>query len=119
MSRIRILVAGVPRLLRDILESAIRAQPDMELVPAGEEGDLSGDVSRQRPDVIIVADEAGDLSVARLALVSALPRLGVVTLARGGREARFIDVRRVPVRDTSPQGLVESIRTEFSHQERS
>ena len=62
MSRIRILIGGMPRMLRDIVGDAIARQPDMELVASGEPTELATTIARQQPDAVILAEEGPGLN---------------------------------------------------------
>jgi DNA-binding NarL/FixJ family response regulator len=115
VSRIRILIGSMPRMLRDILEDAIGAQPDMEIVAPGEPADLPTAIERQQPDVVIIAQEGAGLNIACVELASAVRRLGVLVVNDAGYHARLMALRQIAVVDVSPRGLVETIRTEFVH----
>lgn len=100
-------------MLRDILEDAIAAQPDMELVAPSQDADAPASITREQPDVVILADEGMDLTVARVKLVSNARRLGLLTVTGSGREAHLVELRQTWVHDASAQGLLDAIRAEF------
>ena len=97
-------------MLRDILEDAIRAHPDLELVTPDDAVDLPTAIERQRPDAVIVTQEGPGLNLARVELASVVRPLGVLIVAGGGRQARLMQLRQVPVSDVSPRGVMETIR---------
>lgn len=115
VSRIRILIGGMPRMLRDILEDAIGAQPDMEIVAPREAADLPAAIQRQQPHVVILAQDGPGLNIARVANGSAAGQICVLVISDTGHHARLVRLRQTAVDDVSPKGLVEAIRTEFAH----
>lgn len=115
LSHIRILIGAMPRMLRDILEVAIGAQPDMELVGSSQAADLLTAIERQQPDVVILAQEGIGLNVARVELAPATRRLGVLVVTAAGREFRLAEFRQISVSDASSHGIVETIRASYSH----
>jgi chemotaxis response regulator CheB len=115
MSRIRILIGAMPRMLRDILEEVISSQPDMQLIEVISEPPLSAAaIAVHHPDIVIVSDEGADLNAGGVELPEDYRRLGVLVLSRAGRQARFVDWRQRTLPDVSPSGLIESIRREFA-----
>ena len=114
MSRIRILIGGMPRMLRDIVGDAIARQPDMELVASGEPTELATTIARQQPDAVILAEEGPGLNVARVELAFGVGRLRILVLTGAGREAHWVELQQIAVSEVSPQGLVETIRSHCS-----
>jgi hypothetical protein len=98
----------MPRLLQDIVEETVRRQPDMELVAAMNKVAFHRAVKTQRPDILIIAEgnERGDHEK----LLLANPRLKVLVVGSDGRQAYVLELRRTPVVNVSPQGLVDAIR---------
>jgi hypothetical protein len=96
-------------MLRDIVEEAVRLQPDMELVDRGDEHDLSRAIKAGRVAVAIVA-ESGTDSPGHGELLIEHPRLRLLVVGDGGREAHLLEFQRIPVADVSPRGLVGAIR---------
>lgn len=96
-------------MLRDIVEEAVRVQPDMELVDRGDERDVSTAIKTRQATVAVVAETA-DESPGHGALLIENPRLKVLVVTHDGREAHFLEFRRIPVADVSPRGLVDAIR---------
>jgi hypothetical protein len=97
-------------MLRDVLEGAIAAQPDMELVASSDAASLETAIAVQQPDVVIVAEERASLDLVRLELAPTIRRLAVLTVAAGGSEARLLELTQIPVSDVSLHGLVDTIR---------
>jgi AmiR/NasT family two-component response regulator len=105
---IRILIAELPPMLRDIVLDTIAEQPDLEVVGVVEDGfDIAGEVHRTGATVVIVGSEEqrGAAGHSSLLQRAAAPP-GVVVLTRDGREA-FLEVA---LGELSPQRLVDTVR---------
>src|SRR5687768_1665623 len=106
----------MPRMMRDIVEMAIRSQPDMLVVGVtGVEGagDTLGDaVHRAKPDVVILGLEAATGPRTCEALLYDNPHVRLLEVTDDGRGATLCELRphRVPIGDVSPEGLVVAIR---------
>ena len=90
--QVRIVLVGVPQLLREIVEAAFEVQPDISVV--GETEDASGlaqTAERTDATAVIAAEEALDEARA-IELVAAL-RLEIVTLSTDGRHATVYECR--------------------------
>jgi DNA-binding NarL/FixJ family response regulator len=109
-NRIRILSGEMPRMLREIVEDAVRSQPDMELVDSSDGHDLPMAIKREHADVLIVAEHRADEPVSHEQLLLENPRLKILVVSRDGREAHLLEFWRVPVAEVSLQGLVGAIR---------
>jgi chemotaxis response regulator CheB len=111
--RIRILLAELPRMLRDIVERVVSTQPDMEIVGAAAGADtLSDDVARTTPDVVILA-MARDASPHRFdGLLVDRPALSILAITEDGRGAYRYEMRPqvLPLTEVSPSGLLDAIR---------
>lgn len=116
LSPIRILLAAMPRMLRDIIETAIRSQPDMIVVGVmgvvGAGDALSDAVQRDKPDVVILGIEADAGPHACEALLYDHPHVRLLEVTDDGRGATLCELRphRVPIGDVSAEGLVGAIR---------
>lgn len=117
MTRIRILLADMPRLLHDILHDTLAAQPDMDVVG----GAVSRDALRTmlpstHPDVVavgVVADDAAALAALARELLALSPESLVVAIAIKGHRATLFDrhARATVLDDVSPSSLVAGIRS--------
>jgi chemotaxis response regulator CheB len=110
LKRVRILVAEVPRLLRDIIEDSIQSQPDMEIVPRDDMSDLEITVKQCQADVVIIGDPPVAWGARPGPLLLANPDLKVVVITEDGRRAQLLELRRRAIVEMSPRGLVEAIR---------
>ena len=107
--RIRILVTGLPRMLHEIVESAIADELDMELVTTCQSRPVLLDALTSDVDVVILGL---DHSRTGLVLLEARPRMTVVGIIGDGREAILYKTRpeRSSLRELSPHSLVTAIR---------
>jgi hypothetical protein len=106
---IRVLVGDVPRMLRDIIEGAVRLQSGMELVK-GNVSDLMQLLERGAIDVAIVGGTAEGATRSQRRLLADHPQLTMFVVTDDGRSAHRLEFRRTPVLDVSPAGLVDAIR---------
>ena len=97
MTRYRIFVGELPRMMRAIVEDAVSGQPDMDLVERGP------------ADVAIVPETARALPTVE-ALLRGDGRLRVLALSADGRRARILHISARPVPTVSPLGLMDAIR---------
>jgi len=98
----------MPRMLRDIVENAVRLEPDMELVESTEDRNLSMNIKTGRVDVAIVANRNQGREHAQLLLEN--HQLTLLILTGDGREAHFLQLHETPVAEVSPPGLMAGIR---------
>jgi DNA-binding NarL/FixJ family response regulator len=112
-NQIRVLLADMVPMLRDIVTEAVTYEPDLEVVGAvgGQEEFLTA-LERERVDVLVLgAHRPDDLELAEQIWVKS-PRVKVLMIATGGRTAVLYALRphKVVLGDVSPQGLVAAIR---------
>ncbi len=111
MAPIRIAVASLPRLLRDIVVTALSSERDMELVGEVPGARQLADVVRDSgADVAIVACEPSD--VARLGRLVNRSPVTLLAITDEGRRGALYELlpREVDLGELSPRGLVNAIR---------
>lgn len=111
---IRVLLAGLPRIMREIVEHALVEAPDMEVVGRLDAiGELSGTLHHTQPDVLVVGldDESHATKLDRY--LYEMPRLACLAIAGDARRAFLYEMhpRAKPLGDVSPAGLVQAIRS--------
>ena len=114
MDRIRILLAEVPRMLREIIESVIAGQHDMSIVGAIDTRDRVATALGQTPaDVVIVGLRTGETAATLDPMLFEQPRLKMLAIGSNGRSSSLYELRpyTIPLGDVSPQGLIDAIRT--------
>lgn len=111
---IKVVLAGLPRIMREIVEHALADAADIEVVATVDGlGDVAGALPQTQPDVLVVglADES---DATRLdAFLYEMPRLTCLAIAGDARRAFLYELqpRAKPLGDVSPAGLVRAIRT--------
>lgn len=111
MPPLRIAIAALPQLLRDIVATALSSEPDMVLVgEASGSDELSGLVESSRPDLAIVACERSE--VERLGRVVNGSPVTLLAIVDGGRHGALYELRpaEVDLGELSPSLLVDAIR---------
>ena len=98
MTRVRVLVAGLPRLLREVVEGVVRTQPDLDLVEVAVAADAGPAALRAA-----VAASAAEVAIVGLASEAAVatyddvlfahPRLRLLALTGDGRAATLYELR--------------------------
>jgi DNA-binding NarL/FixJ family response regulator len=101
---LRILVVGLPRLVRDMIERSIKAQPDMEVV---------GKAGAGSPDFVVCGFDFPWLPDHQRALLEAQPNAKVLGIEAAGGHAYLYEMRaqRVAIGEVSPDDIVAAIRT--------
>jgi DNA-binding NarL/FixJ family response regulator len=116
VERIRILLGAMPRLLHDILCSAMAGESDLAVVGQLAEGDALLDaVRRTHPEVVVLGLE-GDRPPILGELLGANPHVKVLTVSADGRLAAVHGMRRHVdhLGDASPGELLRAIRASVS-----
>lgn len=113
MDHIRILLSGMPRMLREIVAEVVRAQPDMMVVgeyPA--DAELAGVAQRLEADVVILGADSGGFPALGRELVHRSPHVKVLAVEAEGRQAWLYELRphQVVMDQVAPADLVATIR---------
>jgi DNA-binding NarL/FixJ family response regulator len=111
MQRIRVLLAGMPRMLMSIVKNIVVSQDDFEL--AGEimgENGLQQAATEVQADVIILGALAETKDYHDLLWSN--PRTKIIAIAADGRDAVLHELqpRMIPLDEVSPVKLVAAIR---------
>jgi hypothetical protein len=106
--RARVILAGLPRLLEEIVAAAVAAEDD--LVLTGSVGDARG-LSNTAVDADVLITGEND-PAAVLALLDRQPRLKVLAVAHDGESSWLYELRPVlvPMGHLSPASLVAAVR---------
>ncbi len=112
VERTRVVLVGMPLMLRDIVNEVLASEPDLEVV--GEFPDateLTAAVEQTDAAVVVAGEAAADLPSIR-ALLAARPRVSVLAIARNAREGVVyrLTPTRVPIGDVSPETLLQAVR---------
>ena len=106
---IRVVIGNVPRILREIIEGAVRLHSDIELFRSSD-ADLSQAVTQYRADAAIVAGTSPAMKRLHRSVLVDNPELKMFVVTDDGREAYLLELHRTAVREVSPSGLIEAIR---------
>jgi DNA-binding NarL/FixJ family response regulator len=109
---IAILLVALPRLLREQVEAAIDAEPDLEIVAERDDSSELEEALRSTGARVVVAAEYA-LEPARALALVASSGIRVITLSGDGRDASVYECRpeQRSVGELSPQALAELLRT--------
>ena len=113
MQAIRVLIAEMPHLLRDILEEIIARQADIDVVGVVETvDDLRREIHSNRADVVLCRLDGSELPTVYQELFDVHPRLRLLAIDAGDRNGCVYELRPERTRlDVWPQGLVDAIRS--------
>ena len=108
MQPIRVAVGEMPRLLRDIILSSLSPHADLEVV----EAEPLGPPARDAVEVLLVGSEGAELEARHERLLRRRPRLRILAIDSGGREAAIYELRthRVALNEVSTDSLADAIR---------
>ena len=113
MSKIRVLVANRPRLMRDLVLATIADQPDIEVLGELEdESKIAQAVAELQPDIVIIAlDRADERPAICEYLLVHYPRVKVLAVAPEDDNSVFFwsDIRSAAV-ESSVEGILGVIR---------
>jgi len=114
---IRVVLAEMPAMLRDIVKNILDRQPGINVIELAADSSLRDVLERTEADVLIVgASEPADSAVPRQVL-SALPLTRVLMLAIDGQSAVMYELRphQTPLGEVSREALVRAIRVRAAH----
>jgi chemotaxis response regulator CheB len=103
----RVALVGLPEMLREIVEGALRQQPDLAVV--GTEDDAHAAVGRLGANLLVVNDESLD-GEAIADLLRRHPDVQVLGISADGRQAYAYRPGRVLLGGLSPEALREVAR---------
>jgi DNA-binding NarL/FixJ family response regulator len=116
LERIQILLVDMPRMVQEMIEQAVAAQPDMHVVATVREPeDLVPAARATRPEFVIFgvpADEEDVFPAACTALLTEQPTTKVLGIAAVAGNAYLYELRpeRTPIGAVAPEDIVSAIR---------
>jgi chemotaxis response regulator CheB len=113
MTRIRIVLAALPALLRDIIADRLAHESDMEVVATiASTYALDGAVREFHPDIVLVAASEALMRVARW--LDDAPDVVIIAISAQANRATLYRATRAPraLDDLSPNALVALIRVQ-------
>jgi DNA-binding NarL/FixJ family response regulator len=114
MRRIRILLAGMPRMLRDMITDILALHAEMMVAGNMQDtADLVAAVRKTRADVVIVNEPAMGPAQNHQELLYSRPHLGVLSITSDGRQFYVHKLRpvRTALGEVSPESLVQAIQS--------
>ncbi len=111
MRKTRVLLAGLPKLMTDLLRHLIARDSGVAVVGQVGMDNILGEARRARADVIVIKQEAPDEYERFHALMYGRPRLRIVSLADDGAKGAIYELRphRVRLGDLSVESLARII----------
>jgi hypothetical protein len=112
LKRIRVLLAGMPTLMLDILHHVVAAEPDMEIVGSVDVDGLSRAIQPTLPDVVVVGHDAQSERDLYLSLLLRRPQLKVLAIDDDGKNGWLYELRprRIRLGKISARSLTKAIR---------
>ena len=117
LERIQILLVDMPKMVQQMIEQAVVAQPDMHVVDTVREPESLVPAARAtRPDFVIFGlplDEEEGFPAACAELLSEQPRTKVLGIEAVAGNAYLYELRpeRTPIGAVAPEDIVSTIRT--------
>ena len=114
MRPIRIVLSGLPHMLRDIVVEVVESEADMSIVGEVSSGGSVRDlVEEARPDVVVFDDASLSAAGGTERLLRDHRDVRVLILSDQGRDAaaHWLEPRSTSAADLSPERLLTLIRT--------
>lgn len=113
LSKVRVLVAGMPRMLTDMIRSIVMSQADLEFAGEAEGGaGLALTAKQSRADVLVIGAAAVQDASGYNDLLYQHPRMSIVAIDADARGAQIFDLRPhvFHLGEISPTTLVAALR---------
>jgi DNA-binding NarL/FixJ family response regulator len=116
LQRIQIVLVDMPRMLRDMIEEAVAAQPDMRVVETvPERSALLEATRRTRPEFVIfgIDDDEDDFPPGCLEVLEEQPRTRILGIQAAAGLAYLYELRpeRTRIGEVAPEDVVAAIRS--------
>ena len=113
LSKVRVLVAGMPRMLTDIVRNIVTSQPDLVFVGEAEGVACLAWIATQSPvDVLVIGAAAVQDATGYTDLLYQHPKMSIVAIDADARGAQIFDLRThvSHLGEISPTTLVAALR---------
>jgi DNA-binding NarL/FixJ family response regulator len=113
-TRIRIVLAGVPRMVLDMITDIVAPHAELMVVAKMQDtADIRAAVKKTKADVVVVAESAIRQPESYEELLYSRPHLGVLSITSDGRHFFLRELRPVCIAlgEISPESLVQAIRS--------
>jgi DNA-binding NarL/FixJ family response regulator len=114
VERVRVVLAGLPRMLADIVHRVLTEAPDLEITHTLAEFEGLMDTLDLGDTDVVVTGHGPNGNLEQFAtILRAHPSLRIFALEGDGRRAVMYELQphSVPLGDVSPEGLIEAIRS--------
>jgi chemotaxis response regulator CheB len=114
MEPTRVLLVGLPALLRDLVEQALSEAPELELVgEADEESGFEAALETTGAELVIATSEEGEVADRGRDALEARASLRVLALEKDGARASLwrLRIERVDVGEVTPETLPSLLRS--------
>lgn len=114
MEPIRVMLAGLPRMLTEIVARVLAGAPDFEVTTwPGSLERLMDIPAEDQPDVVVTSLAPQQRLEDLTSLLRARPSLRILALEGDGRHAVMYELQphAVPLGDVSAEGLIDAIRS--------
>lgn len=117
MSSIRILLVGMPLMLRDIVKGILAAEPRVRIVGELDDGGSVVDQARVEADLAILGLRDSELPEIGVRLLTANPGTRLLGISSDGRKGFIYELRphAIPLGELSPRVLVNAILRQIDH----
>lgn len=111
------MLAGLPRMLADIVQRVLGDAPDLDVVglpgPADPPGRLADSIAEHGADVLVTGLRPTQSIDQFAVLLRSHPALRIFALEGDGRRTVLYELQphTVPLGDVSPEGLIDAIRS--------
>jgi DNA-binding NarL/FixJ family response regulator len=112
VQRIRVLLAEMPRMLRELVEPVLATDPDIVVVGAVDSRDaLEVAVRALEADVVLVAMPSDEQAESYARLLFDAPRTTLLAITHDGRDAFLYALRphKMPIGEVSRSGILAAI----------
>jgi DNA-binding NarL/FixJ family response regulator len=119
LEQARILIVAMPRMLHEIVESMVSAQPDMAVTgPIRRTESIAAAARRLRANVVILGESKAGVHGTPWQTLDKNPRLKVVAISGDGQRATRYELlpHQVQIADLSPEALIAAIRATMAGQ---
>lgn len=113
MIPIRVLLADMPRMMRDIIRDITSSHKDIDVIAElAQRDELIEAAIRTRADVVVVGKVTGSGQDEYRDLLRKRPRLKILAISADGRRGFLHELqpRVIPLGEVSPDSLIEAIR---------
>jgi hypothetical protein len=107
---IRVVLVDLPRMLSDLVETSLRGDPGIQMVPVRGTATLAQAACSARADVILCGRrpqlDSGDVAEA----LDREPQLSILGIESGARRLVLYELGKLPLGEAHPDAIVAAVR---------